>query len=163
MNDLTLTAGGGYSRSRTHYRDINTGFFNNVIARITRIGLDGGARLHDSARLANDPDLGPLVVGPRAALVATILNANNIRSREFGGQNQIFMGYLEGKKTFNLGRVPLNVISGIKTRLTTHDVESDNSAQWTYVGPGGTLASQTSGGVPHPSSEQFRPEGAAGT
>src|SRR4029078_8015982 len=38
LADLTLTAGGGYSRSRTHYADFNTGFFNKVIARLTRMG-----------------------------------------------------------------------------------------------------------------------------
>jgi TonB-dependent receptor len=39
-------------------------------------------------------------------------------------------------------------MTGAKIRLTTHDVENDNSAQWTYVGPGGTLASQTSAVFP---------------
>jgi TonB-dependent receptor len=147
LGDMTLTAGGGYSRSRTHYRDINSGFFNNVIARITRIGwtaerdstIQPGWRMtQTSGRAWSDP----------ASFGRDDLNANNIRSREFGGQNQVFMGYLEGRKTFNLGRLPLTVISGIKTRLTTHDVENDNSAQWTYVGPGGTLASQTSAVFP---------------
>src|SRR5205823_1486621 len=37
FSDLVINAGGGYSRSRTHYADINTGFFNNVIARVTRL------------------------------------------------------------------------------------------------------------------------------
>jgi iron complex outermembrane recepter protein len=147
MSDLTLTGGGGYSRSRTHYRDINAGFFNNVIARITRMGwtaerdstIQPGWRVtQTSGRPWSDPN----------SFGRDDLNANNIRSREFGGQNQIFMGYLDGKKIVNVAGLPVSLLAGAKVRLTTHDVENDNSAQWTYVGPGGTLASQTSAVFP---------------
>ncbi len=136
VGDFTLNVGGGYSRSRTHYADINTGFFNNVIARITRMGWTaerdathqpGWRMTQTSGRSWSDP----------ASLGADDPNPNNIRSREFSGQNQIFMGYVDGKKTFRLGELPLTVMTGIKTRLTTHDVEWDNSSQWTYVGPTG--------------------------
>ncbi len=147
LSDMTLTAGGGYSRSRTHYRDLNAGFFNNVIARITRMGwtaerdstIQPGWRMtQTSGRSWSDPN----------SLGRDDLNPNNVRSREFGGQNQIFMGYLDGKKTFNVAGQPISLLAGGKVRLTTHDVENDNSAQWTYVGPGGTLASQTSAVFP---------------
>ena len=147
LSDVTLTAGGGYSRSRTHYRDLNAGFFNNVIARITRMGwtaerdstIQPGWRMtQTSGRSWSDP----------ASFGRDDLNANNVRSREFGGQNQIFMGYLDGKKTVNVAGLPISLLAGGKVRLTTHDVENDNSAQWTYVGPGGALASQTSAVFP---------------
>jgi iron complex outermembrane receptor protein len=147
LADLTLNAGGGYSRSRTHYLDINGGFFNNVIARLTRMSwtaerdstIQPGWRMtQTSGRSWSDPN----------SLGRDDLNPNNIRSREFGGQNQIFMGFVDGKKTFNIAGLPIAVMTGAKVRLTTHDVENDNSSQWTYVGPGGTLASQTSAVFP---------------
>ena len=147
LADLTLNAGGGYSRSRTHYRDLNAGFFNNVIARLTRMSwtaerdstIQPGWRMtQTSGRSWSDPN----------SLGRDDLNANNVRSREFGGQNQIFMGYVDGKKTFNIAGLPISLLGGAKVRLTTHDVESDNSSQFTYVGPGGTLASQTSAVFP---------------
>ncbi len=136
LADATITAGGGYSRSRTHYVDVSGGFFNNVIARLTRMSwqaerdstIQPGWRMTQlSGRPWSDPN----------SLGRDDPNANNIRSREFSGQNQIFMGYVDGKKVFNLGGLPLTVQGGIKTRLTTHDVEWDRSAQWTYVGPTG--------------------------
>ena len=43
-----------------------------------------------------------------------------------GGQNQVFLAYLDGKKTLNLAGLPVVVSSGWKTRLTTHDIY-DNS------------------------------------
>jgi iron complex outermembrane receptor protein len=141
LADLTLTAGGGYSRSRTHYSDVGGGFFNNVIARITRFSWmaerDGtnqpGWRMTQlSGRSWSDP----------ASLGRDDANANNIRSRETGGQNQIFMGYLDGKKTFNLAGLPISVFSGWKTRLTTHDIY-DHSRQWTYVGAANSQTAAT--------------------
>ncbi len=157
LADLTLNAGGGYSRSRTHYRDLNAGFFNNVIARITRIGwtaerdstIQPGWRMTQTAgRPWSDPN----------SFGRDDLNANNIRSREFGGQNQVFMGFLDAKKTLNVAGLPVSLLGGGKVRVTTHDVESDNSAQWTYVGPGGTLASQTSAVFPIHRVNNFDPK-----
>ncbi|MSU24336.1 MAG: TonB-dependent receptor [Opitutus sp.] len=140
--DLTLTAGGGYSRSRTHYADVSTGFFNNVIARLTRMSWaaerDGtnqpgwrmtqltGRPWNDAANFGRDD-----------------ANANNIRSREFSGQNQVFMAYLDGKKTFDVGGLPVVLQAGWKTRLTTHDVTWDKSASWTYVGAANSQTAAT--------------------
>jgi iron complex outermembrane receptor protein len=157
MGDLVLNGGGGYSRSRTHYLDVNGGFFNNVIARLTRMGwtaerdstIQPGWRMtQTSGRSWSDP----------ASLGADDPNPNNIRSREFGGQNQIFMGFVDGKKTFNIAGQPVSLMAGGKVRLTTHDVENDNSSQWTYVGPGGTLASQTSAVFPIHQRMNFDPK-----
>lgn len=140
--DLTLTGGGGYSRSRTHYADVNGGFFNNVIARLTRMGWmaerdatnQPGWRMTQLAgRSWSDP----------ASLGRDDPNPNNIRSREFSGQNQVFMGHFDARKIFNLAGLPVQVMAGWKTRLTTHDVEWDNSAQWTYVGPSGVQTDPT--------------------
>ena len=142
MGDLSLTGGGGYSRSRTHYVDVNGGFFNNVIARITRMSWmaerdatnqPGWRMTQLSGRSWSDP----------ASFGRDDANANNIRSREFAGQNQVFMGHFDAKKTFNVGGLPVVFMSGVKTRLTTHDVEWDNSAQWTYVGANGAQTDPT--------------------
>ncbi|MBI5767341.1 MAG: TonB-dependent receptor [Verrucomicrobia bacterium] len=133
LADLTLTGGGGYSRSRTHYVDVNGGFFNNVIARITRMGwsaerdstIQPGWRMtQTSGRSWSDP----------ASFGRDDANANNIRSREAAGQNQVFVAYFDAKKTLNLGGLPVTLAAGGKVRLTTHDIY-DRSRQWTYVGP----------------------------
>jgi iron complex outermembrane recepter protein len=136
MGDLTLTGGGGYSRSRTHYKDINGGFFNNVIARLTRMSwmAERDATNQPGWRMTQ---LSGRSWSDAANLGRDDANPNNIRSREFSGQNQVFMGHFDAKKTFKVGALPIQVMSGWKTRLTTHDVEWDNTAQWTYVGPTG--------------------------
>ena len=142
VGDFTLTGGGGYSRSRTHYKDVNGGFFNNVIARLTRMSwmaerdstIQPGWRMTQlSGRSWSDAN----------NLGRDDANPNNIRSREFSGQNQVFMGHLDAKKTFNILGLPVQIMSGWKTRLTTHDVEWDNTAQWTYVGPTGNQLEAT--------------------
>ncbi|MCX6950570.1 MAG: hypothetical protein NTV51_00035, partial [Verrucomicrobia bacterium] len=141
LGDLTLTGGGGYSRSRTHYTDLTGGFFNNVIARLTRMGWSaerdsttqpGWRMTQTSGRSWSDP----------ASLGRDDANANNIRSRMTGGQNQVFMGYVDGKKTVNLAGLPVVLSAGVKTRLTTHDIY-DNSRQWTYVGAAGSQTAPT--------------------
>ena len=140
--DFVFNAGGGYSRSRTHYLDVNGGFFNNVIARLTRMGWTA------ERDATNQPGWRMTQTSGRSWLDASSLgrddpNPNNVRSREFGGQNQVFMGYVDGKKTFNIAGLPIQLMTGAKVRLTTHDVENDNSAQWTFVGPSGVQTDPT--------------------
>ncbi len=144
--DLTLTAGGGYSRSRTHYVDVNGGFFNNTIARITRISwmAERDGTNQPGWRMTQLP-VGGSIARPwsdPASFGRDDANANNIRSREAAGQNQVFMGYLDGKKSLNLAGLPVVVSAGAKVRLTTHDIY-DKSRQWTYVGPANAQTAAT--------------------
>ena len=146
LADLTLTAGGGYSRSRTHYTDLTGGFFNNTIARITRISwmAERDSTLQPGWRMTQLP-VGGTIARPwndPASFGRDDPNANNVRSRMTGGQNQVFLAYLDGKKTLNLAGLPVTLSSGWKTRLTTHDIY-DNSRQWTYVGAAGSQTAAT--------------------
>ncbi len=146
LGDLTLTAGGGYSRSRTHYTDLTGGFFNNVIARITRISwmAERDSTIQPGWRMTQLP-VGGTIARPwndPASFGRDDANANNIRSRMTGGQNQVFVAYLDGKKSLNLAGLPVILSTGAKTRLTTHDIY-DNSRQWTYVGPNNSQTAAT--------------------
>ena len=146
LGDMTLTAGGGYSRSRTHYTDLTGGFFNNVIARITRISwmAERDSTIQPGWRMTQLP-VGGTIARPwndPASFGRDDNNANNIRSRMTGGQNQVFVAYLDGKKSLNLAGLPVILSTGAKTRLTTHDVY-DNSRQWTYVGAANSQTAAT--------------------
>jgi TonB-dependent receptor len=142
LGDLALTAGGGYSRSRTHYGDINNGFFQTVGARLTRMSwmAERDSPSQPGWRLTQRSGL---PWSEAASLGRNDNNANSVRSRELSGQNQVFQGYLEGKKTLNLGGLLVLFETGAKTRLTTHDVERQGDRSWTYVGAAGTQTAPT--------------------
>ena len=139
---LTLAAGGGYSRSRTHYADINNGFFQTVGARLTRMSwmAERDSTSQPGWRLTQ---LSGLPWSSAASLGRNDANANSIRSRELSGQNQVFQGYLDAKRALKLFGLPVQIESGWKTRLTTHDVERQGDRAWTYVGAAGSQTAPT--------------------
>ncbi len=131
-NDLLLTLGGGYSRSRTHYEDRRTGYWGTTNNRITRmswtatrsspregdwqIRQTGGRPWNDIASFNRDDP-----------------NANNIGTSERTGRSQVWQGYFDAKKTLDLG-LPITVQAGVKSRLTTFDLWKTGALTWTYVG-----------------------------
>jgi len=140
--DLTLSTGGGYSRSRTHYADINNGFFQTVGARLTRMSwmAERDATNQPGWRLTQ---LSGRPWSEAASLGRDDTNTNSVRSRELSGQNQVFQGYLDAKKILNLAGLPVLLETGFKSRLTTHNVERQGDRSWTYVGPAGSQTAAT--------------------
>ncbi len=139
---LTLTGGGGYSRSRTHYSDINSGFFQTVGARITRMSwmAERDSTSQPGWRLTR---LSGLPWSDAASLGRNDTNANSVRSRELSGQNQVFQGFLDASRPVKLGGLLVLLESGWKSRLTTHDVERQGDRSWTYVGAAGSQTAPT--------------------
>ncbi len=132
-NDLTLTAGGGYSRSRTHYEDRRSGYLTGAINRVTRTSW--AATRSDSQstdwqiRRVSGPEWSDFANWNRVDA-----NPNNIGTAERSGQSQVWQGYFDAKQTFNVG-LPITVQAGIKSRLTAYDLYKTGSLTWTYVGP----------------------------
>ena len=153
LGDLTLTAGGGYSRGRHHFSDIGNGFFQTVGARLTRMSwmAERDSTSEPGWRLTQ---LSGLPWSSAASLGRNDTNANSVRSRELSGQNQVFQGYLNGAKTLRVGGLPVLLESGFKTRLVTHDVEQQGNRSWTFVGPSG---SQTAATTEFPVFQNFVP------
>ena len=133
--DLTVTAGGGYSRSRTHYEGPSSGFFSSINTRVTRMSWE--ATRPDAGRTDwNFNQLsGPAWDDPRS-YNRVDPNPNNVTASPQAGQSQVFAGNLDVKKTFATV-LPLTVQSGVKTRLTTYDLAVTGAQTWTFVGPFG--------------------------
>ena len=139
LNDLVLTASGGYSRSKTHYEDMRSGYFTAAINRLTRMSWDARRSSPDST----DWQLKQLS-GPAWTDLANYnrvdANPNNIGSAARIGKSQVFLGYLDAKKTFSLG-LPIVLQTGVKSRLTTYDLNQTGTLTWTYVGASGNQLS----------------------
>jgi iron complex outermembrane receptor protein len=131
-NDLLITAGGGYSRSTTHYEDRRSGYWANNANWITRMSWSA----RRSSPTSTDWQLSR-VSGPDWTNLANYNradpNPNNITTAERTGRSQVWTGYIDGKKTFNLG-LPITVSTGIKSRLTAYDLWKTGALTWTYVG-----------------------------
>lgn len=139
--DLQVTASGGYSRSKTHYEDRRSGYLTSAVNRVTRMGWSATR----SSSTSTDWQL-VQTSGPDWSNLANYnrvdTNPNNIGTAERSGQSQVFLGYLDAKKTFNLF-LPVTVQAGVKTRLTTYDLARTGSLTWTYVGPARNQLSPT--------------------
>lgn len=135
-NDLRLTLGGGYSRSRTSYEQFREGYFTNVINRVTRMGWSAQRSSERELdwhieQTAGLPWTDPASYNRQDAL------ANNAVADPQAGRNQVWVGYLDAKKTLDLG-LPIELGAGLKTKLNVYDLERTGAQQWTYVGPTGS-------------------------
>lgn len=133
--DLTVTAGGGYSRSRTHYEGPNSGFFAGVNNRVTRMSWQA-VRASERDTAWDFTQLSGLPWNDIRSFNRVDANPNNVNASPQTGQSQVFAGNLDVKKSFNLG-LPVMVQAGGKTRLTTYDLAVTGAQAWTYVGAAG--------------------------
>ncbi|MDP3071037.1 MAG: TonB-dependent receptor [Opitutaceae bacterium] len=136
--DLTLTLGGGYSRSRTAYEQITEGYFQAVTHRLSRISFRG------TRSSATDGDwklaqLGGLPWDNAANYNRTDAFTNNVSATPQAARNQLWIGYLDAKKTITLGGLPIQLGAGGKSKLAVYDLEKNGALQWTYVGAAGSM------------------------
>ena len=147
LNDLVVTASGGYSRSKTHYEDLRSGYFTAAVNRLTRMSWSA----RRSSPTSTDWQL-TQVSGPAWTDLANYnradANPNNIGSAARVGKSQVFLGYLDAKKTFTLG-LPFTLQAGVKTRLTTYGLNRTGTQTWTYVGPSGNQLNPATVMIPH--------------
>lgn len=132
--DLTLTAGGGYSRSGTHYEDLRQGYFQTVNLRLTRMSWMAERKDTNSTEWTVTQRSGR-PWGDIANWGRDDANANNMVSTARGGQSQVFSGNLDAKTTVTLAGLPVQLFAGLKTRLTTFDITWGGTQSWTFVGP----------------------------
>jgi iron complex outermembrane receptor protein len=140
--DLTLTLGGGFSRSRTAYEQITEGYFQAVTHRLTRMSWRG---VRSSA---TDGDwtmtqLGGLPWTDPANYNRADAFTNNISATPQAATNQLWIGYLDAKKTLTLGGLPIQLGAGGKTKLGVYDLEKNGALQWTYVGAANSMNAPT--------------------
>jgi iron complex outermembrane recepter protein len=153
LNDLVITASGGYSRSKTHYEDRRSGYFTGAINRLTRLSWSAQRSSPRSADWQLSQVSGPTWTD-FSNYNRVDPNPNNIGSAARIGKSQVFLGYLDVKKTFNLV-LPVTLQAGIKTRLTTYDLNQTGSLTWTYVGPAGNQLDPGTVMIPHTSRDLF--------
>ena len=156
-HDLTLTAGGGYSRSKTHYEDRRTGYWASTNNRITRMSWSA----ERSSPTSTDWRFTRLT-GPEWSDLANYNradpNPNNIGSAERSGQSQVFLGYFDAKRAFNIFGLPITVGAGWKTRVTTYDLKKTGSLTWAYVGPARNQLDPSTVMIPHTEPYLFDPK-----
>lgn len=138
-DSLTVTLGGTYSRSLTRNTDMEDGFFRNTNTRLTRMSWQAErSGTQETAwtltQLSGRPWSDPDSFGRDDTF------ANNILSNANRGKAQNFGGYLHGKKALRILELPVEIKTGLTTRLTTHAL-TQGDQQWTYVGPNGQLNS----------------------
>ncbi|MBM3851763.1 MAG: TonB-dependent receptor [Verrucomicrobia bacterium] len=134
--DLTLTAGGGYSRSRTAYEQFTRGHFEGVTNRITRMSWRAGRSSPTSADWYITQTSGLPWSDPQSYNRADAF-ANNATVNPQAGRNQIWVGQLDARKTVDAG-LPVQIAVGWKTKQTVYDLERNGALQWTYVGAAGS-------------------------
>ena len=131
--DLTVTTGAGYSRGRTAYEQITQGYFQNVSTRLTRMSW-AGRRSSTTSGDWTMTQLSGLPWTNPASFNRSDAFANNITTNPQAGENKLWVGYLDAKKTINVFDLPVQIGAGWKTKLSVYDLEKDASLQWTYVG-----------------------------
>jgi iron complex outermembrane receptor protein len=155
-DSLTVTLGGSYSRSLTRNKDMEDGFFRNTNNRLTRMSWQAERSGTDETawtiRQLSGRDWSVAENWGRDDAFA-----NNILSNANKGKAQNFAGYLNAKKALRLGELPLELKSGIATRLSTHAL-TQGDQQWTYVGPTGVAAGQLSSPVLATKNYHFDPQ-----
>jgi iron complex outermembrane receptor protein len=140
-DDLTLTLGGGYSRSRTAYEQMTEGYFQAVTSRLTRMGFraerssstDTDWRMTQTSGLPWDD-------------IASYNRAdpfNNISATPQSARHQVWVGYLDVKKTITIGGLPVDFLTGIKSKLAVYDLEKNGALQYSYVGAAGSFTAPT--------------------
>jgi iron complex outermembrane receptor protein len=140
--DLTLTAGGGYSRSATHYEDLRNGYFQSISLRLTRMGWMA-ERANTNSTEWTLTQLAGRPWGDIANWGRDDPNPNNMISTARGGQSQVFSGNLDAKRTFNIAGLPVQFLAGAKARLTTFAIRWGGTQRWTFVGPRGSQTDPT--------------------
>jgi TonB-dependent receptor len=140
--DLSLTAGGGYSRSRTAYEQMTMGFFQAATSRLTRMSwraqrsspADGNWTL---TQLSGLPWTDPANYNRADAFT------NNANATPQSAFSQVWVGHLDAKKSVGVLGLPVQIGAGLKTRLSVFDLEKDGALQWTYVGAAGSMTAPT--------------------
>jgi iron complex outermembrane receptor protein len=140
--DLTLTLGGGYSRSRTAYEQMTEGYFQAVTHRLTRIGYTASRSSPTDTDWQLTQTSG-LPWNNVANYNRTDAFTNNISATPQSARNQVWVGYLDAKKTFNVAGQPIEFLAGAKTKLSVYDLEKNGALQYTYVGAAGSMVAPT--------------------
>jgi iron complex outermembrane recepter protein len=140
--DLTLTGGAGYSRGRTAYEQITEGYFQNVSTRLTRLSWAGRRSSPTSGDWTMTQLSGPSWTNP-ASFNRSDAFANNITTNPQSGENRLWVGYFDAKKSINVFDLPVQVGAGWKTKLSVYDLEKDSNLAWTYVGAAGSQTAAT--------------------
>ena len=140
--DLTLTLGGGYSRSRTAYEQITEGYLQAVTHRLTRLSFRG-TRTSATDGDWNLTQLGGLPWNDVANYNRADAFTNNVSATPQSARNQLWVGYLDAKKTVTLFGLPIQLGAGGKTKLAVYDLEKNGALQWTYVGAANSMLAPT--------------------
>ena len=140
--DFSLTLGGGYSSSRTAYEQLTEGYFQAVTHRLTRLSWRGTR----TSRTDGDWNLSQLSGLPwndPANYNRADAFTNNASATPQSARNQLWIGYLDAKKSVTLFGLPVQLGAGAKTKLAVYDLEKNGALQWTYVGAANSMLAPT--------------------
>ncbi len=141
-DDLTLTLGGGYSRSRTAYEQLTEGYFQAVTHRLSRIGFTAARSSATDSDWQLAQNFGPRWDDPANYNRADAFT-NNISATPQSARHQVWVGYFDAKKTLPIAGLPVQFLAGVKSKLSVYDLEKNGALQYTYVGATGSMTDPT--------------------
>lgn len=133
--NLMLTVGGSYSHSLTRNKDMEDGFFRNTNNRITALSWQAERASSDSFEWNVTQLSGPDWSDWRN-WGSRHTHSNNIVSNADRSKAQIFGGYIDSKMALRIAGQPVELLSGIRTRLNTY-AQTKGDKNWTYIGASG--------------------------
>lgn len=136
---LSVNAGGSYSRSTNHYEDINKGFFSDARQQLNGISWTASRPSPSSNAWTITQTSGPSWSNGANYNQAGSTFNNNIGSTANKSTNQIFQGFIDGKKSIEGLRVPVQLSAGVAAEVNTYSGHNLGNPwrQWTFVGPTG--------------------------
>jgi TonB-dependent receptor len=140
--DLNLTLGGGYSRSRTAYEQMTEGYFQAVTHRLSRIGFTAARSSATNTDWMLTQTSG-LPWTDVANYNRTDAFTNNVAATPQSARHQVWVAYLDAKKTYEIAGLPVQFMAGAKTKLAVYDLEKNGALQYTYVGAAGSMVAPT--------------------
>lgn len=141
-DDLVLTLGGGYSRSRTAYEHMAAGHFQAVTHRLARIGYTATRSSPTDTDWVLTQTSGPSWSGVEN-YNRTDAFANNVSESPLAARHQLWIGQIDARKVVSVAGLPAQLLIGAKTRLSVYDLEKSGTLSWTYVGASGSMTAPT--------------------
>ena len=137
MNDLSITASGGYSRSDTNFEEgAEPGFFQGITQFVEPISFEAD-RPSASSSQWNLTQLSGAPWNQATSFGRSFANANNVSDTLQHSDDKVLTGNLDIKKTLAIAGQPVDFQTGWKTQVTEYDLLQNGAINWTYVGPTG--------------------------
>jgi TonB-dependent receptor len=128
-------AGAGYSHSNNFLRDTSRGFAGGTAARLSNVTISFDDIFYLRPRVVTVTDATGAPIDPYKLRGYSLLNVSGTQPRDSTDIKQ--SAYVNARRSFNLGEVPLTLKAGLDVRQSIRDMRG-TSATYNYTGPANT-------------------------